>query len=466
MTSFDKHETGWADLLGEGRLPRFILICLGVWINAADSLVTATIMPSVGADLGGYAYFSWAVAGFLIGAIMAGASAGRLSEIVGLRRATVLSGLVFAGGCLFSALAPNMTFFLIGRVIQGVGSGWISGLAMVAIAFLFPERHLARVFGAVAAVWGVATILGPLLGGVFAELGDWRAVFWFFAAQAVIFSLAATRLLGRNIVPARSVGVAWRQLTILGLAAVALALADISGSPIKALGLAALALAILFVVLKIDARAATHLLPRHVADLSTVGGSGYAAMFALMATSVGFLIYGPAFLQQLHSLSPLEAGYAVAAHAMAWTIAALYVAGTAPETANRWIRAGAACVLAGPILLALTMRDGPIILIILAAATMGAGYGLSSALMNRRVLASLSDEDRAIGSSGLIAVRQTGEAIGAAIAGATANFAGFSAGLSTEAARNAAVWVYVTAIPLALIGLLAAWRMTRIAGVR
>ena len=72
--------TGWADLLGEGRLPRFALIMLGVWLNAADSLVTATIMPSVGADLGGYAYFSWATAGYFVGAILAGASSGRLSD--------------------------------------------------------------------------------------------------------------------------------------------------------------------------------------------------------------------------------------------------------------------------------------------------------------------------------------------------------------------------------------------------
>ena len=64
-------DTGWADLLADGRLPRFALIMLGVWLNAADSLVTATIMPSVGADLGGYAYFSWATAGYFVGAILA-----------------------------------------------------------------------------------------------------------------------------------------------------------------------------------------------------------------------------------------------------------------------------------------------------------------------------------------------------------------------------------------------------------
>src|ERR1700741_4585013 len=106
---------GWADLLAEGRLPKFALICLGVWLNAADALVTATIMPSVGADLGGYGYFSWAVAGFLVGALLAGASAGRLSELFGLRTATVLSGLLTAAGCVMSAAAPDILTFLLGR---------------------------------------------------------------------------------------------------------------------------------------------------------------------------------------------------------------------------------------------------------------------------------------------------------------------------------------------------------------
>src|ERR1700752_2576167 len=91
---------GWADLLADRRLPRFALICLGVWLNGAHTLLTAAIMPSVGADLGGYGYFSWATAGFLVGAILAGASAGRLSELFGLRASTALAGLVMAGGCV------------------------------------------------------------------------------------------------------------------------------------------------------------------------------------------------------------------------------------------------------------------------------------------------------------------------------------------------------------------------------
>src|SRR5258707_15107099 len=115
-------DNSWADLLADGRLPRFALICLGVWLNAADSLVTATIMPSVGAQLGGYAYFSWATAGFFVGAILAGASAGRVSELVGLRGATAMAGAIMAAGRLMSALPPGVRGFLAGRPMPGVGA--------------------------------------------------------------------------------------------------------------------------------------------------------------------------------------------------------------------------------------------------------------------------------------------------------------------------------------------------------
>lgn len=462
MTEHMRGLSAWADLLAAGRTPRFALICLGVWLNAADALVTATIMPSVGADLGGYAFFSWSVAGFLLGAILAGASAGRFSEILGLRPATVVAGLILAVGCVVSAAASSMGLFLLGRFVQGFGSGWMSGLAMVAIAFLFPERHLGRVFAAVAAVWGLATIFGPLLGGLMAHAGSWRTVFWLFAGQAVLFSVAARFLLPGEATAARTASVPWRQLALLCIAIAVLGAADISRRADVALALVGLCLALLVWMLRVDRQARHRLLPRTAGNLGAVPGAGYAAMFFLTATSVGFLIYAPPLLQQLHGLTPLAAGYAVAAHAMGWTVAAFVVSSATPRTADRWIRFGALCILLGAVLLTVVMRQSPVPFIVAAAVVMGLGFGFSSALMNRRVLAALPDDDRATGSSALIAVRQAGEAVGAAIVGAVANLAGFGAGLTLASAQSTALWVFVAALPLGILGALAAWRMTQL----
>ena len=101
-------DTSWGDFLADGRAARVALICLGVWLNAADSLVTTTIMPSIGRELGGYAYFSWATAAYMVGAILSGATAAGLSARMGLRRAMVAAGLLTAVGCAMSALARGM----------------------------------------------------------------------------------------------------------------------------------------------------------------------------------------------------------------------------------------------------------------------------------------------------------------------------------------------------------------------
>ena len=454
--------TGWADLLAGGRAPRFVLILLGIWLNAADTLVTATIMPSVGRDLGGHAWFGWATAGFLLGAIVAGASAGRLSELLGLRQATLLAGLTFAAGCLLGALAPDMATFLAGRLVQGVGAGWVSGLAMVAIALLFPQRHLARVFASAAAVWGVATLLGPLIGGLFAEAGNWRGVFWLFAGQALLFCLAAPWLLAGTAPPRRGGRVPVRQLAALAAGVALVALADLLRTPGPTLAVVLLGLAVLVAMLRLDARAPVRLLPHRAGDPRTAIGAGYGAMFALMAASMGLTVYGPALLQILHGLSPLWAGYVIAAQAMAWTLAAFAVAGVDGGAGERrCIRAGAALIGVGVLALMLTLRDAPLWVVVLSAAVMGAGFGLSSSLMNRRMLGMLADDERAIGASAFIAVRQTGGAVGAAIAGAAANAAGFGAAPGVATAQAASTWVFMTGLPFALLGGWAAWRLTR-----
>jgi hypothetical protein len=217
---------------------------------------------------------------------------------------------------------------------------------------------------------------------------------------------------------------------------------------------------VLALVIRIDARARVRLLPHRAGDLSTVCGSGYFAMFALTAASMGFAIYGPPILQQLRGFSPLWAGYAIGAESLAWTVAAMSVAGATGLWDARWTRFGAILLVLSLVILTWTMADGPLAWVLVGGALMGAAFGFSWAFMSRRLLTALTDEDRAIGSSAITAVRQTGAAAGAAISGVAANIAGFSLGLTDASARSASVWVFASVIPLALIGTWAAFRLT------
>ena len=446
-------------MLDQGRLPRFVLICLAVWLNAADSLIAATIMPSVGRSLGGYAYFGWATAGYLMGSVLAAASSGVIALRLGLRSATAAAALLYAGGCVLSAVAPEIFTFLAGRLLQGIGGGWLAGLSSVAIGLLFPNRLLPRVYSAISSVWGVAVLIGPMLGGVFADAGSWRAVFWLFAIQGAIVAAAARVMLPAAETETVARAVAWQPLSMIGIGILLIAVADLAGTFPGTAALMALGVGAFLLALKLDARAAVRLFPHGSGDLRTVHGAGYATIFLMYVSTMGLVVYGPAILQTLRGLSALAAGYVVGAEALFWTIVSLPVAGLAGSWPNRLIRAGPVTAMLGLAACALVFGAGDLVWVVAASGLIGVGFGLSWAFISQGILGTLPDEERAIGGAAIATVRLTGAAVGAAMAAAVANLAGFAHGFSPHAARTAAVWVFLAALPIAALACLTAWRM-------
>ena len=140
-------------------------------------------MPAMVGELAGVQLVGWSLAIYELGAIVAGAAAGRLVSYVPLRTNMVVAALLYAAGALICATAPSMPLFLAGRLIEGFGGGALVSLAFVSVERLFPRAIWPQLFGVMSAIWGVAAFSGPLLGAIMTELLSWRWAFGIFTAR-------------------------------------------------------------------------------------------------------------------------------------------------------------------------------------------------------------------------------------------------------------------------------------------
>jgi MFS family permease len=177
-------KTAWRQLLTREHAANLALVSLGVWLHAADSLVAATLMPSIVEDIGGVQYVAWIFALYEVGSIIAGAGGVYFVYKGGLKFSMASAACVYLIGCCISALAPEMSVMLAGRLIQGFGGGGLVALSFIAVRRLFPLDLLPQVVATISALWGISAFFGPLIGGVFAELNFWRGAFWFLAIHS------------------------------------------------------------------------------------------------------------------------------------------------------------------------------------------------------------------------------------------------------------------------------------------
>jgi MFS family permease len=456
-----EEQPAWRELARSGRLPQFVLLCLGVWLHAADTLVTATIMPAVVEDIGGVAYVNWTISLYQIGSILAGTATGALSRRLGLRSMLIVAAAVYGLGCLANALTPDMAIMLAARLVQGVGGGAMVSLSYVAIQLLFPERLWTRLMAIVAMIWGVAALCGPLIGGLFAHAGSWRGLFWTFAAQAVLLGLAA-RIFLDDSARSRPESRRWPWSPLILLAAATLLIGEAGAIARLALSvpLGAAGGVLLYAAARADRRAANRLLPGQLLEVTSPLGAGLLMVFALSAATTAFWAYGPLILQIAFATDPLVSGYLMAAEAVAWSLCTMMIAGAKPSTDWLIIRLGVALIALSGVGFTILMPSGALPGILLSMVLQGAGFGLCWPFVVRRMVILAPDGERDLAASAAPTVQRIGYAVGAAAAGIAANAAGLGDGATVAAARAAAFSVFAAFLPLFAIGGLAALRFT------
>jgi predicted MFS family arabinose efflux permease len=324
----------------------------------------------------------------------------------------------------------------------------LSALAYVLVRNAFPEALWPRVFGLLAGVWSVTVLVGPLIGGVFASYGHWRSAFVTVAGigcllgAGALSTLPADRRSDQTVTQAFPAG---RVALICGAIALLSAASVATGLAIKAMLITATVVAFVL-MMRADRRATAPLLPSDAFSLRSRTGAG---LWMILLMSVGYsplAIYAPLFLQRLHGVSPLGAGYMIALASLAWTTAALAVASLSDEWPPRLIIMGPSAMGAGLAGVGVLMAPGPVTALILPIVLIGVGIGAAWAFVLQRVMIGAKNGEENIAAASAATVQQAGIALGAAIAGLVANASGLDDGLDPGSILRASFWV-----PLALV---------------
>jgi MFS family permease len=335
-----------------------------------------------------------------------------------------------------------------GPFVQGLGGGLLSALAYVLVRNVFPEDLWPRVFGLFAGVWSVSVPIGPLIGGLFAGYGNWRGAFFAITGVGGLLGIAALFILPANAVSGdpNEIRVPGLRVTLICAAIALLSLASVLMGPAIKSAFIVAAIGTFVLILRIDREATAALLPSDAFSLRSATGAGLWMVWLLSIAYSPLAIYAPLFLQRLHAVNPLTAGYMVAGASLAWTAAALAVASLSDEWPGRLLVAGPIAMAVGLLGFGLLMAPGPVAALLLPNFLIGIGIGVCWAFIAQRIMTGAKHGEENIAAASVATVQQTGIAFGAAVAGLVANASGLGDGLHTSSVLRAAFWV-----PMALV---------------
>ncbi|WP_306306392.1 MFS transporter [Nocardia cyriacigeorgica] len=443
-TSLDEHEKpsddpptlppvtgGWGELLSRRHIASVAVLAGGVALYAMNLYFTAALMPSIVDDIGGADYYAWVATGFLMAAVIASMLVSRILGNRGVRGAYLVGFLTFAIGAAANALSPTMELLLAGRVIQGFGGGLLAGLGYAVIRAALPSHLWARAAGLVSAMWGVGTLVGPTLGGAFAQVGGWR---WAYAL--LLLAAVALAVLGYRALPPRTAAAAEHSavpmlsLSLLTAAAAVFSISSTVASGWPTAGCMAAGAVLLALFLVAEKRGSSSVLPRSTYQRDNPLKWVYLTVAALCA-GVMTENFIPLFGQELGNLAPFAAGLLGAALSIGWVVSQLFSVNLGPAAARRAVRIAPVLLTGGLLAYGFAQSaDAAVVLVLLWAAALflaGTGIGLAFPHLSVAAMSSTTDENEGAKAAAALSTTQLiAYTVTSAVAGTLVNLGGDS----------------------------------------
>lgn len=429
VTSTDAPSRASVGLRSE-RGPILASVMLSIALVAIDTTILATAVPAIVEDLGGFTQFPWLFSAFLLAQAVTTPVYGKLADVYGRKPLMLLGIGAFVVGSVLCAVAWSMPALIVARAVQGLGAGAIQPTGMTIMGDIYSVAERAVAQGYIASVWAMSAVVGPTLGGLFADHLSWRWIFWINIPLGL---LAAAMLLRRfeehgdraAVTERRSVDVAGSAL--LAAAAGLLLLGLLEGglrwawaSP-ASVGIFAGSAVLLVGFGLVERRAPDPVLPlwvfrNRVLNAATIGA------FVVGVLMLGVTSYIPVYAQRVLGSGATVAGLAVAALAIGWPIAA----STAGRVYLRWgfrpcLLAGAAFGVVGSGIVALAGPGSSIWQLAVGCLVLGLGLGYVASPSVIAAQSAVTWRDRGVATGVNMFSRSVGSAVGVAAFGALAN---------------------------------------------
>lgn len=352
----------------------------GVAVAALDSTVVGTAMPTIIGQLGGVKEYGWVFSAYLLTATTTVPVFAALADARGRKPIFLLGLVLFVGGSMLCGIADSMTQLIVFRAIQGLGAGALQPIAFTIVGDIFEPARRARMQGVLTSVWGVAAIVGPLLGGLITVTVGWR---WTFYINVPV-GIAAGILIGRGLherFERHEHRLDWVGSLTLSVGVALLLLGVSEGStagfadPVVLACLAG-ALASLVVFVRNEQVAAEPIIRFDLVRRPLIAaGLGISVLAGVVM--FGLTAYLPPVVQGVHGGSPVAAGLAVGAMSVTWPIASNVAGWAMLRFGSRpVVVVGTALLAIGAALLTQASRVSPLWYQAASSATVGAGMGL------------------------------------------------------------------------------------------